>query len=126
MCMDGLQSNNRHYKDAGLETCWNFSNDLLRASQGGSLDTFIEHTAVPAFDTMLEADGWEIKSVGPLVPRTRTRGAMKSVVVDITPKNGKAKRQFVFTMQQERRPPLQDCWLIQGCTAKDKLFEQTL
>lgn len=125
MCMDGLKQNGVPYANAGLEVCWNFSGDRCRASEGGNLQSFIDHSANPVFGSMVNAREWKVKSKGSIIPGTLTRGAMQTVLVEVTTVQG-SKREFLWTMQQERRPPRQECWLVHECIAKDKAYDLTM
>lgn len=126
LCMDGLKKNNVPYGNAGLENCWNFSSDRCRAAQGGSLEAFIQFAANPIFSSMVDAAGWSAVSIGPLIEGTRTRGAMQTVLIDVTPAKGGADRRFLWTLQQERRPPRQGCWLVYECIDTAQAYQQTL
>lgn len=123
-CMDALMKNSEPYGNAGLEVCFNFSSDRCRAAQGGSLEKFIEFADNPTFGSMVDAKSWEIMSTGPIIAGTNTRGAMQTQLVDVTPGNGR-KRRFLWTLQQERRPPRQGCWLVHECIVVENAYSQT-
>lgn len=125
LCMDSLGNNNEPFKHAGLEVCWNFSSDRCRAAQGGSLDSFIQYARNPIFASMVDAREWEAVSVGPIIQGTATRGAMQTVLVNVVPQNGEARR-FLWTLQQERRPPRQGCWLVWECLSVENAYSHTL
>lgn len=125
MCMDTLSHNNEPYANAGLECCFNFSTDRCRAAQGGSLEMFVRHAANPVFASMVNAQEWQVLSTGPLIQGTPTRGAMQTVLVNVQPQQGK-ERRFLWTLQQERRPPRQDCWLVWECLSVENAFSHTL
>jgi hypothetical protein len=104
-------------KDAGLEVCFHFSSDMCRAALGGSLERFRQYSTNPVFGYLLNCSEYEIISVGPVIEGTRTRGAMQTVLMDALqgPKGDKKPyndRRFLWTLQQERRPPRQGCWII--------------
>jgi len=114
-------------KDAGLEVCFNFSSDRCRAAIGGSLYRFAEYATNPVFGYLVNCVGYDIVSVGPEIAGTATRGAMRTLLMDAKQRetktttatgdgDGKRKeddrRRFLWTLQRERRPPRQDCWLI--------------
>jgi len=127
-------------KDAGLEVCFNFSSDRCRAALGGSLDNFRQYATNPVFGYLVNCDDYTIVSVGPVIAGTPTRGAMQTVLMDAqtmrmeppppptrgigrarvnktkkesTPAQPKLEdRRFLWTLQKERRPPRQDCWVI--------------
>jgi hypothetical protein len=125
LCMDALLHNGEPYANAGLEVCWNFSSDRCRAAQGSSLEKFIQFANNPVFGSMVDAQTWRITSTGPLIPGTQTRGAMQTVLAEVVPAQGRT-REFLWTLQRERRPPRQDCWLVHECLFKDAAYEQTL
>lgn len=126
VCMNALLRNGEPYANAGLEVCWNFSSDRCRASQGGSLEVFIEFADNPVFSTMVDAASWDVVSQGNEIPGTPTRGAMQTVLAAVTKEDGGKSREFLWTLQKERRPPRQDCWLVHECIAKDAAYEHTL
>jgi hypothetical protein len=104
-------------KDAGLEVCFHFSSDLCRAALGGSLERFRQYATNPVFGYLVNCSDYEIISVGPVIEGTRTRGAMQTVLMDaLQGQKGDKKpddgRRFLWTLQQERRPPRQGCWII--------------
>ena len=125
LCMDALLHNSEPYANAGLEVCWNFSSDRCRAAQGSSLEKFIQFAKNPVFGSMVDAQTWRVSSTGPLIPGTPTRGAMQTVLAEVVPGQGRT-REFLWTLQRERRPPRQDCWLVHECLFKDAAYEQTL
>jgi len=124
-CMEALCQNSQPIANAGLEVCWNFSSDRCRAAQGGSLEQFIEFAGNPIFSSLVNAQSWTIKSTGPIIPGTLTRGAMQTVLIEVSPQKGRM-REFLWTVQCERRPPRQDCWLVHECIFKDNAWSQTL
>lgn len=125
MCVGGLQSNSEPYPNAGLEINFNFSSDRCRAIQGGSLSNFIEFANNPTFGSMINAKSWRVLSVGPVIRGTQTRGDMQTFLVNIVPASGN-KRQFVWTLQKERRPPRSGCWLVHEVLYRDHAFSTTL
>jgi hypothetical protein len=123
--MDNLSHNNEPYANSGLECCFNFSSDRCRAAQGGSLEMFVQYAANPVFASMVDATEWQVLSTGPLIQGTLTRGAMQTVLINVKPQRGQARR-FLWTLQQERRPPRQDCWLVWECLSVENAFSLTL
>ena len=121
MCMDYLLTNEEPKANAGLEVCFNFSSDRCRAALGGSLENFVLYASNPTFGSMINAKEWTKVKVGPIVPGTNTRGAMQTVLVDLKPASGRDRR-FLWTMQQERRPPRQGCWLVHECVFVENAF----
>ncbi len=56
-----------------------------------------------------------------------TRGAMKTVLISVTPRDPSLKeRKFLWTLQKERRPPKQGCWLVHECITVENSFSQTI
>jgi hypothetical protein len=125
MCMDKMSQNDEPYHHAGLEVCFNFSSDRCRAAQGGSLEAFIQFASNPVFASMVNNVEWNILSTGPIIPGTQTRGAMQTVLVNVSPVKGQ-QRKFLWTLQQERRPPRQGCWLVYECIDVKNAYSQTL
>lgn len=126
LCMDALLRNDFPEIDSGLATCYAFSNDMCRASVGGSLDDFCKYAKNPTFQTMCRASAWRAEPLN-LVGggATPTRGAMATQMVIVTSRTG-ATRAFLWTLQQERRPPLEGAWLVWQCLAKDMAIELTM
>lgn len=123
-CMDSLMRNDDPRANAGLEVCFNFSSDRCRASLGGSLENFIEFASNPIFASMVNAKEWGKVKIGPIIAGSQTRGAMQTVLVDLKPESGRDRR-FLWTLQQERRPPRQGCWLVHECIFVENAFALT-
>ena len=75
---------------------------------------------------MVNAREWKILRIGPEISSGQdsvtstglgvTRGAMKTILVSVLPRDPNLKeRRFLWTMQKERRPPKQGCWLVHEC-----------
>jgi len=124
---------------SGLEVCFDFSSDRCRAALGGSLDRFRQYSTNPVFGYMVNCDGWEVLSVGPIINGTVTRGDMQTVLVKAIhdhPRRrdggekqqvkGDDSRNFLWTLQKERRPPRQGCWVIHEVIYVKNAFELTL
>ena len=124
ICMDSLAKNDEPRANAGLEVCFDFSSDRCRAALGGSLENFINFASNPIFASMVNAKEWNVVSVGPVIAGSQTRGAMKTVLIDLKPESGRDRR-FLWTMQQERRPPRQGCWLVHECIFVENAFAMT-
>ena len=125
ICMGCLLTNDEPKANAGLEVCFNFSSDRCRAALGGSLENFILYASNPTFGSMINAKEWTKAKVGPIIAGTNTRGAMQTVLVDLKPASGRDRR-FLWTMQQERRPPNQGCWLVHECIYVENAYSLTL
>lgn len=127
ICLTSLQQNNEPYVNAGLEVCFNFSSDRTRAAFGGGGDKlvkFIEYAQNPTFGCMIGLKEWDVLSVGPEIAGTNIRGAMRTVLTNVLPMEGREKR-FLWTLQKERRPPRAGCWLIHELLFVDMAFELT-
>jgi hypothetical protein len=123
-CMDSLMRNDEPKANSGLEVCFNFSSDRCRAALGGNLENFIAFASNPIFASMVNAKKWTKVKVGPVIAGSQTRGAMQTVLVDLKPEKGRDRR-FLWTMQQERRPPRQGCWLVHECIFVENAFALT-
>mmetsp|Transcript_307 Transcript_307/g.507 ORF Transcript_307/g.507 Transcript_307/m.507 type:complete len:262 (-) Transcript_307:23-808(-) len=130
-CMTFLQNNDEPRPNSGLEVCFNFSSDSCRAVNGGSLEAFVQYAKNPVFQAMVDCHKWDVLSVGPEIPGTSTRGAMKTVLVNVVPKKVEGgrvlrDRKFVWTLMKERRPPRQGFWLVHECISVDNTFAMTI
>jgi hypothetical protein len=116
----------------GLEVCFNFSSDQCRAAVGGSLDNFAEYATNPVFGFLVKCNDWKSISVGSMIPGTPTRGAMQTVLMDaILPAESlrpgdDGMRRFLWTLQQERRPPRQGYWVVHSVIYVKNAFQLTL
>jgi hypothetical protein len=117
-CMDALQRNDFPEINSGLATCYAFSNDMCRAAVGASVEDFCKYARNPVFQTMVNSDRWDAAPVSIVGSATPTRGAMATQMVHVTSKEG-MRRSFLWTLQQERRPPNAGAWLVWQCLAKD-------
>lgn len=124
-CMNALLTNSEPFSNAGLEVCFNFSTDTCRAALGGSLEAFILYADNPTFGSMIDAEDWEVISTGPIIQGTKTRGAMQTQLIDVTPMKGR-KRRFLWTLKQERRPPRQEYWLIHEVIFVENAYALTM
>jgi len=106
---------------------FDFSSDRCRSALGGNLQDFISYASNPTFGCMVRCREWKILSVGPEISGTQVRGAMKTVLVSVRPSSDKlSSRRFLWTLQRERRPPRQGCWLVHECLFVDNAYEMTL
>ena len=94
-CLDALLHNDNPRINIGLEVCFEFSSDRCRASLGGSLEEFISYASNPTFSSMTNAKDYTIVNVGPIIAGTNTRGAMQTVLIQVTPAKGK-DRHFLW------------------------------
>ena len=149
ICMDRLCENDWPKPNSGLEICFRFSGDMCRAAVGGSLETFLAFANNPTFASMVNAEAWAADEAS-FIEGTQTRGAMATVsrtavsffvityrvlrcrtiesqvLVRVVPRGAEVERRFLWTLQQQRRPRLQGCWLIHECLALEKAIYKTL
>jgi hypothetical protein len=128
--------------EAGLEVCFHFSSDRCRAATGGSLSEFSSYAQNPTFQYLTtHCKSWQLVSVGPIIPGTPHRGSMQTVLIEVynnrlaskessnaalVSKTAPNNRRFLWTLQQERRPPLQGCWMIHEVLYTKNAWQQTL
>ena len=139
-CMQALQDNDDPRPDAGKWLNWALGGDMVRSIHRGDPLRFIEWTCnSPVFDCLVNCESYEI-DVDTLtnIPGTQTRGALCKLVVHVTPSEAVAtkhsvrgrigkppRRSFLWTMQQQRRPPRMGAWLIYQVLAIDHAIELT-
>lgn len=128
--LSGLQHNDLPEKDAGLRRWFAFSNNMCRASvagdgadQGEWADNFVKYARNPTFDAMVNLDSYEREAMN-ILEGTPTRGALATQITHITTKNGQVRR-YLWTLEQERRPPLQGCWLVRQCLYTENAIAMT-
>lgn len=128
----GLQFNDVPEPDSGLRRCFEFSCDMCKAAVGGvesraggaSVETFIKYAKNPTFQSMLDCTSFKRGPIN-VIAGTETRGALATQVVTIL-RDGSKDRKFLWTLQQERRPPLEGCWLVRECLFMENAIELTL
>ena len=125
LCMNALERNSDPLPNAGLEVCWNFSSEMCRQALGGSFAKFVEYAGNPTFQSMVNHQGWVSERISE-VAGGPTRGAMFTIMVTVSPKGDAEERHFLWTLQQQRRPPNSGCWLVYECLFTKNAFEQTL
>jgi len=137
LCMETLMAHPN--SNEGLEVCFHFSSDRLRAPFQGSLEKFVQHATNPIFGSLVKCTSYNIVNVGPVIAGTPTRGAMQTFLMDvqapksdlISPNNNSVKseateeRRYLWTLQKERRPPRCDCWLVHECLFVKYAFQLT-
>jgi hypothetical protein len=128
-CMDTLLQDSTQ----GLEVCFAFSSDRCRSAIGGSLDRFNEYAQNPVFQYLVLCNDYNILRVGPIIEGTQTRGAMQTCLMSAihTQSNNEnesnsSSRQFLWTLQQERRPPKQGCWMVHEVLFVNNAYMQTI
>jgi hypothetical protein len=109
----------------GLDVCFEFSSDRCRAALGGSLERFREYAKNPVFGFLVQCTDYKVLSIGPIIQGTPTRGSMQTVLMEAIDQ-GKEGRKFLWTLQQERRPPRQGCWVIHEVIYVKNAFALTL
>ena len=127
LCMKKLMNSNKFNNDSndGLKVCFSFSSDFLQAPFGGQLDAFVQHAKNPVFASLVHCTHFEILSIGPIIPGTNTRGAMQTCLMAVqSPSN--EERRFLWTLQKERRPPRQHCWLVHEVLFVKNAYQLTL
>lgn len=125
LCMEALARNDFPECNSGLATCYAFSNDMCRAAVGGSLEEFVKFARNPIFGSMVNHNSWRADPINLVGGGTPTRGAMATQLVHVISANGQP-RTFIWTLQQERRPPNAGAWLVWQCLARDKAIELTI
>mmetsp|Transcript_51275 Transcript_51275/g.109150 ORF Transcript_51275/g.109150 Transcript_51275/m.109150 type:complete len:210 (-) Transcript_51275:145-774(-) len=123
-CMDAMLQNDSPRKNSGFQVCFDFSSDRCRAALGGSVENFVAYATNPTFGSMTNANEYFVLSVGQVIAASMTRGAMQTVLVKVVPAKGD-DRTFLWTMQQERRPPRQGLWLVHECIFVENAFALT-
>jgi hypothetical protein len=129
ICMNTLVER----KDGGgLEVCFHFSSDTCRAAVGGSLDNFADYANNPVFGFLVKCSDWKTISVGSMITGTPIRGAMQTVLTDAiqpaesTKPGDDPARRFLWTLQQERRPPRQGYWVVHSVVYVKNAFQLLL
>ena len=141
VCMAALRDNDVPFRDAGKLLNWELGGGMLRAIHQGDPRQFLRWTLrSPVYDCMVRCESFEVEAdTVEVIAGTPTRGALAKVVVRVTPveavvegphsvrgRVGKPRdRRFLWTMQQQRRPPRLGAWLIYQCLAVDKAHELT-
>lgn len=120
ICMETLQDNTQD----GIQVCFEFSTDRCRAALGGSLEKFKVYATNPVFGYLVHCRDYSIVNTGPVIAGTPTRGAMQTVLMDAGPES--ESRRFLWTLQQERRPPRQGCWIIHEVVYVKNAYALTL
>lgn len=131
-CMIALQENDelaeatKNGEDWGLRYNWRFFGEMVRANWRGDVEEFVRDSKnnrnglanCEWFDTDEETIA--------LIDGTPTRGSICKMVVRVRCRDGipMEKREFLWTLQKERRPPLADCWLIRQVLAVDRALEE--
>ena len=138
----GLQHVDNPNPGCGLEQLFQFSTNECRAALTArrgtdEMDAFVEHSNSQALQPLLRCSAYDVGEPK-LIAGTPTRGALCTYVVTVwetstafrhhsgferranledcwlaDDSTGSERAEEVrFTLQQERRPPLQGCWLV--------------
>lgn len=133
----GLQSNQVPTPDAGIERVYHFTTYECRAAltarkgYKSGVERFVQHAMLYS---LVECRSFRLVGEPTIIAGTQTRGAMASLAVDVQYdpgfrfKSGFERRappadaddgasegeRYLFTLQQERRPPLAGCWLVRS------------
>lgn len=121
VCMDSLMSKSNN---EGLEVCFSFSSDFLQAPFGGRFEKFVAHANNPVFASLVKCTHFEIVSIGSVISGNQFRGDMQTVLMDVQSAESEDRR-FLWTLQKERRPPRQDCWLVHEVLFTDNALQLT-
>ena len=125
LCMNALGRNDDPFPDAGLEVCFSFSSDMCRAAVGGDLEAFRQYARNPTFSQLIGHRSWTGEH-GSRIAAGPMRGAMSTIMVTVVTGATGKERKFLWTLQQQRRPPNQDCWLVHECLNVENAIQQTL
>lgn len=120
---------------AGLRRCFNFATYECRAaltSRKGYKDpTGEKFTQFAELHSLPNCESFALVEEPTIIAGTQTRGALATAAVDVTfrlafrhksgferkdiiPGEERRVERFLFTLEQQRRPPLQGCWTIRG------------
>ena len=99
---------------------------MVRANWNGDVDEFVrEEKHNP--NGLANCDWWETEEESfTLIAATPTRGSICKCVVAVKCRDAipMAERRFLWTLQQERRPPQQGVWLIANVLAMDRAMDE--
>ena len=119
------RSEGRHRAAARENTSWRAPkfdfHAMCRAAVGLRISEVREKSDVRA---PVDHESWSGK-LGNRIPATQTRGALATTMVTVQTNRGQ-ERKFLWTLQQQRRPPDQGCWLVHECLYVENAIEQTL
>ena len=123
---DSLEQVTRRGEDWGHRYSWTFLSGMARANWQGDVNGFVREAKNNvnglACCEWFETDEESIESI----EGTPTRGTICKMVVTVRCKDGipMPSRQFLWTLEQERRPPQSGCWLISSVLAIDRALDQ--
>jgi len=129
-CHVALKYNDQPLPNSGFATCFAFADSMCRATAGPrnqktTLEDFIRYANNPTFGSMKNMRSYDFLGDINIIAGSPTRGALATQLVEIETQDGRM-RKFLWTLQQQRRPPLQGCWLVRECLATERAYYQTL
>ena len=140
-CMAALKSNDSPQPDAGKWINWALAGDMIRSIHRGDPTEFIKWTRrSPVFDCMVDCESFRLaEDTLTVIDGTPTRGALCKVVVHVAPREAVVDgphsvrgrigrppaRAFLWTLQQQRRPPNIGAWRLYQVLAIDHALELT-
>ena len=112
--------------DWGRRYNWQFFNDVVRANWGGDPDEFCRQERNQP-KGLANCEEFNIEEPN-VIAGTPTRGALCTMIVKVKCRDAipMPSRRFLWTLQQERRPPLAGCWLIREVLAVDRAIDLTV
>ena len=112
--------------DWGRRYNWLFFNDVVRANWGGDPDEFCRQERNQP-KGLANCEEFNIEEPN-VIAGTPTRGALCTMIVKVKCRDAipMPSRRFLWTLQQERRPPLTGCWLIREVLAVDRAIDLTV
>ena len=66
----------------------------------------------------MNCDLFEVEPINVVPSRSPTSPSRASQISEVVSQDGR-RRRFLWMLVQERRPPFQGCWLVDGCIASD-------
>ena len=90
------------------------------------MERFRLYASNPVFGYLVNCDEWQTLSIGPVIKGTATRGDMQTVLMAALSAENNKSQTFLWTLQRERRPPLQGCWIIHEVLYVKNAYAQTL
>jgi hypothetical protein len=123
---DSLEEVARAGVDWGLRYQWRFFNGMTRANWNGDVDEFMQECHNNPSGIVNCAWFETEEETISVIAATPTRGAICKMVVHVRCRDGRPmpSRKFLWTLQQERRPPQVGCWLISSVLALDRALNE--
>ena len=131
----GLQHDDKPEPNTGLSRLYRFSTYELRSALtrrenrvDDSEARFVQYADSPALIVLLDCHSFELTQPPKIIAGTQTRGALATQIVLVREERGfrwksgyerpadqvgtLTEELYLFTLEQQRRPPLAGCWLI--------------